>query len=266
MSKTITDISFGEQITKLRNDAGLSQQDVADKLDMARATYASIEVSRRQPNLTEIRNIAEYYQISPSDLINGVDLHDNEPVTPYLFDKKPDIEPREINPKVNPEKLREVLLYILEKVGAKPNIGETVLYKLLYFIDFDYYEKYGRSITGLTYIRNHFGPTPAKSFADVISGMEKQDEIEIVETKFFTNKQKKYLPTVKSELQKLSAKELTHINEELVRLSDKTASELTELSHYDTPWVVAKQGKKIEYRDVFYRTIRTAVTEPEGEL
>jgi len=40
------------------------------------------------------------------------------------------------------EKFKEVLLYILGKVGSKPNIGQTVLYKLLYFIDFNYYEKY----------------------------------------------------------------------------------------------------------------------------
>jgi len=63
------------------------------------------------------------------------------------------ITPREIDPKVNPAILRNVLLYILARVGAKPNVGETVLYKLLYFIDFDFYEKHGRSITGLSYIR-----------------------------------------------------------------------------------------------------------------
>lgn len=40
------------------------------------------------------------------------------------------------------DKFKEVLLYVLGKVGSKPNVGETVLCKLLYFIDFDYYEKY----------------------------------------------------------------------------------------------------------------------------
>jgi uncharacterized phage-associated protein len=104
------------------------------------------------------------------------------------------------------------------------------------------------------------------SFKEVVKGLKENDELEIVETKFFSNTQKKYLPTKSVKLEKLSAKELEHINEELVRLSDKTASELTELSHYDTPWVVAKQGKAIEYRDVFYRTNLTSVTEPEDEI
>ncbi|MEI7918517.1 MAG: type II toxin-antitoxin system antitoxin SocA domain-containing protein [Candidatus Saccharibacteria bacterium] len=259
-------MSFKSTIKQLRTNAGISQQEVADKVGVARATYAGLESGRRDPNLTEIRNIAEFYQVSPSELIDGIQSRVEEPVTPYKFSDQNDIIPRDINPQVNPEKLREVLLYVLEKVGAKPNVGETVLYKLLYFIDFDYYEKYGQSITGLTYIRNHFGPTPAVTFAEIVQGMEQRDELEIVETKFFNNKQRKYLPNVKLDLQNLSAKELTHINEELARLSDKTATELSELSHYDTPWVVAKQGEKIEYRDVFYRTIRTAVTEPEDDL
>ena len=45
-------------------------------------------------------------------------------------------------PQKNFQKFKEVLIYILNSVGAKPNIGETVIYKLLYFIDFDYYEKH----------------------------------------------------------------------------------------------------------------------------
>ena len=43
-------------------------------------------------------------------------------------------------PVENIEKFKQVFLYILKKVGAKPNVGQTVLYKLLYFIDFDYYD------------------------------------------------------------------------------------------------------------------------------
>jgi len=266
MSKTIINSSFGENIAGLRSNAGLSQQDVADKLGIARATYASLEVSRRQPNLTEIRNIADFYQISPSDLINGVDSYVNEPIVPYIFDKKPDIESREINPQVNPEKLREVLLYVIEKVGAKPNVGETVLYKILYFIDFDYYEKYGRSITGLTYVRNHFGPTPTKSFVGVVEGMQQKGELDIVETPYFSHKQRKYLPTVSLELQSLSANELDHINDELIRLADKSATELTELSHKDIPWLASKDKEVIDYQLAMYRTDATSMREYEDEL
>lgn len=261
-------MSFDTTIRELRDSASKSQQDVADAIGMARATYASLEANRRPPNLDEINKLAEYYQISPADLIAGEVNIVNEPIAPYKFKNETaeEIVPRDLSPTANPEKLREVLLYVLGKVGAKPNVGETVLYKLLYFIDFDYYEKTGKSITGLSYIRNHFGPTPAIDFKQVVEGMEASEDLEIVETKYFNNTQRKYLPNKTSDLHELSAGEIKHIDETLARLSDKSATELSELSHYDTPWVVAKQGEKIQYRDVFYRTVRTAVTEPEDEL
>lgn len=259
-------MSFDIRIKQLRENICASQQDVADAIKVARATYANWETGKRDPGLGEINRLAEYYQISPAELISDEVLAVNEPVAPYKFKDNNDIIPRDIDPKVKPEKLREVLLYILEKVGAKPNVGETVLYKLLYFIDFDYYEKTGQSITGLSYIRNHFGPTPAVEFKSVVESMEKLGELEIVATKFFNNIQKKYLPTKSANLRDISADEIKHIDETLARLSDKTASELSELSHYDTPWLVAKQGEKIAYRGVFYRTSLTAVTEPDDEL
>ncbi len=260
-------MSFASKIQQLRKNAGLSQEEVAKGIGMARATYASLEAERREPDLGELRALSQYYEISIEELIN--DAHADrvsEPAVAYNAQRELEIIPRDLNPQANPEKLREVLLYVLGKVGAKPNVGETVLYKLLYFIDFDYYEKYGQSITGLTYVRNHFGPTPTMAFVDVVKQMESNGELEVVSTKFFNNTQKKYLPTQKTDLHSLSAKELAHIDQELARLCDKTAGELSELSHYDTPWVVAKQGEPLSYRDVFYRTNRTAVTEPDDEL
>lgn len=260
-------MSFTDTIKRLREEKGASQADIAEAIGIARATYASLEADRRPANLDEINKLAEYYQLSPADLISGNASVVSEPVAPYKFDTaEEEIVPRDIDPQTKPEKLREVLLYVLEKVGAKPNVGETVLYKLLYFIDFDYYEKTGHSITGLSYVRNHFGPTPTRDFVSVVEGMKANKELEVAETEYFKNTQKKYLPLESSKLEQLSANEIKHIDLTLDRLSDKTARELSVLSHYDMPWLVAKPGQKINYRYVFYRTDITAVTEPEGEL
>lgn len=48
----------------------------------------------------------------------------------------------------------------MNAVGARPNVGETVLFKFFYFIDFNYYEKYGEQIIGATYIKNERGTMP----------------------------------------------------------------------------------------------------------
>lgn len=259
-------MTFIAKIRQLREQANVSQQDVADAIGIARATYASLEADRRPPNLDEINALAKYYEISPVELISGDVSIVNEPAVEYRRapQHESDIEPRDIDPKVSPDKLREVLLYVLNKVGAKPNVGETVLYKLLYFIDMDYYEKHGTSITGLTYIHNTYGPSPVKDFRAVVDDMRAHDELDIIETKFFNNKQKKYLPQTTPKLDSLTASEIKHIDEELARLGDKNASELSDLSHKDMPWVATPDKKPIDYQLVMYRTAATTVREDDG--
>ena len=58
-----------------------------------------------------------------------------------------------------PDVFRQVILYVLDRVGGKPNVGEAVLHNLFYFIDFDYYEKFEENLMGETYIKNGYGPT-----------------------------------------------------------------------------------------------------------
>ena len=53
-------------------------------------------------------------------------------------------------PKLNKKKAREVILYILSRCGS---MTEKKLATMLYFIDFDYYERYEKHLTGFTYIK-----------------------------------------------------------------------------------------------------------------
>ncbi|MEA3307418.1 MAG: Panacea domain-containing protein, partial [Elusimicrobiota bacterium] len=152
----------------------------------------------------------------------------------------------------NLEKFKQVFLYMLGAVGAKPNIGETVLHKLLYFIDFDYYEKFEENLMGLTYIKNHHGPT-ATELGKIIKDMEKKGEIEAVTSKVYKYKQKKYLPLKEAKLDALSAREIEHINDVLARLGSKNAKEIENYSHGDIPWKTTLDGKEISYESVFYR-------------
>ena len=78
-------------------------------------------------------------------------------------------------------------------------------------------------------------------------------------SKYFNYDQKKYLITAEPEVSSLSAQELKHINDELERLASKTAKELSDLSHIDTPWRVAHEKGVLNYRHVFYRPDETSV-------
>jgi transcriptional regulator with XRE-family HTH domain len=259
---------FASNLARLRANSNLSQQQVAEKLYMARATYANLEAGKKSPTLEQLNAIGELFEVPTFQLIEGVSSqHSSAEIQPARFSSAndDDIVPREtVTERV--DTLREVLLYVLDKVGAKPNVGETVLYKLLYFIDFDYYEKTGKSVTGLRYMKNHHGPTPTQTFVAVVKGMEQKGDLEIVSTKYFNHIQKKYLPVIKPELKYVNGEELRHIDEVLARLSDKTATELSSLSHRDMPWLATADGSNISYQLAKYRTADTSVKEIEDEL
>lgn len=156
-------------------------------------------------------------------------------------------------PQKNLDKFKEVFLYILNKIGTNPDIGETVIYKILYFVDFNFYEKYEGQLIGATYIKNLHGPTPVE-FKKVVEKMIKEREIEKVKSKYFEYPQTKYLSLRKADLSKLKANEIEMIDDVLSKLSDMTSAQISEYSHNDVPWLTTEDGKIIEYESVFYRT------------
>lgn len=131
--------------------------------------------------------------------------------------------------------------------------GETVLYKLLYFIDFDYFEKYEEQLIGATYMKNRYGPTPVE-FAKVLEQTLNKDIVK-VKDKYFDYPQTKYLPLRKADLTKLNGREIELIDNVLDRLSDMNAAQISDYVHNDVPWLTTDEGEIIEYESVFYRTL-----------
>ncbi|MFH0790376.1 MAG: Panacea domain-containing protein, partial [Candidatus Omnitrophota bacterium] len=156
------------------------------------------------------------------------------------------------------DKFKEVLLYILNKVGSKPTVGETVIYKLLYFIDFDFYEKYEEQLIGATYLKNYYGPTPTE-FKKIAEKMKEDKELTEVKGQHFQYPQTKYLPLRSPDLTKLKGNEIQIIDEVLDRLSNRNANEISDYSHGDVPWLTTEQGGVIDYEKVFYRTKQYSV-------
>jgi transcriptional regulator with XRE-family HTH domain len=256
---------LAKYIQEQRKKNNLTQEFLASALKISRPTYMQIEQGERDLTITEAKKLAETFEISLDDLISGGDTAGAPKVVLPKEKKIPhhDVEIRVT--KKNLEKFKQVLLYVLEKVGAKPNIGETVLYKLLYFIDFDYYEKFEENLMGATYIKNHHGPTPVE-FKDIVAEMKKNGDLEEVKSAYFTYTQKKYLPRKRPDLSVMTGREIEHIDEVLARLSDKNARELSDYSHGDIPWLSRKFGERMSYESVFYRDDKYSVRSYEDEL
>ena len=253
-------------IQKLRKKNNYSQQYLADQLGISRPTYIQVEKGKRELTIPEAQKLASIFSMSLKDLLSGgkkeikVNLKEEKKTKKT---NKPEM--RIIMSRANVKKFKEVFLYILEKVGARPNIGETALYKLLYFTDFDYYEKFEEQLIGAKYIKNHFGPTPIE-FKKIVDQMIRKGEIEEIKSKYFQHEQKKYLPRRSADLNILSAQEIKHIDDVLIRLAWKNAAELSDYSHSDTPWRVHEMGEEISYETVFYRDDDHSIRNYEDEL
>ena len=195
---------LAQTIKELRLKNGFSQEYLARELGVSRPTYVQIEKGGRELTITEAEQIASIFGVTFDDLLEGkssaikVDFAKEKKVK-----KSAEPEIRISVPQQNLKKFKEVLLYILEKVGARPHIGETAIYKLLYFIDFDYYEKYEEQLIGAKYIKNHYGPTPI-GFDKITEQMIKNNEVEKIKSKHFQYEQKKYLPRRSANLKILS--------------------------------------------------------------
>ena len=252
-------------IQQLRKKNNLTQGFLASELKISRPTYMQIERGERDLTIPEAKKLADIFSMSLENLLNGNKKEVEINFEAEKSEKTNEPEVRIVMPRANIQKFKEVLLYLLGKVGARPNIGETAIYKLLYFIDFDYYEKFEEQLIGARYIKNHFGPTPIE-FKKITDQMMEKGEIDKIKSRYFQHDQKKYLPRREADLKVLSAQEIQHIDEVLARLAWKNAAELSDYSHSDTPWRVHKMGEEISYETVFYRDEDHSVRNYEDEL
>lgn len=55
---------IGKKLRMLRKGRGLTQQDVAQRLGMVRATISNYEVGRRTPHLSDLKRFAELYGVN----------------------------------------------------------------------------------------------------------------------------------------------------------------------------------------------------------
>ncbi len=236
----------------LRKKAGMSQEALAKKISISRPAVSQIERGERKIAADELQTLSRILRVSLDEIFNP----SKEPevhLQKGSVKKTPKPQMRINVPQKNLRKFREVLLYILNKVGSRPSIGETVIYKILYFIDFDFYEKYEEQLVGATYLKNKYGPTPVE-FGKIVAQMIADKEIEKVKSQYFNYPQTKYLPLRKPDLTLFKANEVGVIDDVLNRLSDMNATQISDYSHADIPWISTGDSEAIEYESVFYRT------------
>lgn len=174
-----TQKEIGQRVAALRKAKGFGQEDLARLIDISRSSLAQMEIGNRSMDVLELKRICNALHCSFYALLGD---EDQSPMT-FEAAPKPEPEMRISVPKLQLEKFVQVLLYILERCAGKPNVGETVLNKLLYFADFNHYEIYEEQMTGATYRKLPYGPVP-QELDTVLQRMVENGQVQRIKTEY----------------------------------------------------------------------------------
>lgn len=251
MNTKLSQKQIGQRVTDLRKMKGLSQENLAKSVKISRPSLAQIELGNRSVDVLELQRLSLVLGFSMDDFMSknftmSQDLEGKAEAKPKKTNERISVPTLQVN------KFKNVLLYILERCAGKPNVGETVLYKLLYFSDFNYYELYEEHLTGAKYRKLPYGPVPQKIDTIICQMMEK-GLIQRIKTEYYDKMQTRYIPLVKADLTELKASEKEMIDKVIEQMSDWSASAISSYSHKDMPWIASKEGEEINYELAFYR-------------
>lgn len=154
----------------------------------------------------------------------------------------------------NIKKYKNAILYLANKLGGKIE-GKKKLAKLLYFVDFDFFEKYEKSITGAVYKHLPMGPYPVE-LADMINKMEEE---KLIKTSSKENGCG-YSPTEifealeKADIGVFENEEIEMLNRIVSKYGELNGGQLEQLSHAEAPYLGTELNEEIPYELSFYRS------------
>lgn len=141
---------------------------------------------------------------------------------------------------------------ILLLASRVPNLGRVKLNKLLYFADFDHFEKYGAPITGDTYVNNDLGPVPMH-VQDILDAMEREKKVIQSEEQVIDYVRYSLRPLVEPQLGVFAASEMDMLCNVASKWGPHSAKELVIASHGEAPWIATRKGETIPYALAYYR-------------
>lgn len=156
--------------------------------------------------------------------------------------------------KLNEKKYRNAILYFANKVGSGSVWGRKKMYKLFYYLDFDFFEKYERPITGDVYHKLQMGPAP--SYLDAIAeDLMKEDFLSIAKRKTGPGYRDTIVYKARKEpdLSVFDPKELEMLKRVVKKYGDKTGTELEAITHKEAPYLAVEEGEEIPLELAHYR-------------
>ena len=212
--------TYGDFIREQREVLGLSQQAVADKIDVSRSTYLAIERGTKELSLSEADALGRLFGITVDELLQ--------------------------NSVPNVEKYKEMILAFLRQDGR---FTKTKLAKLLYFADFAWFYSHLKSMSGMQYRKIKYGPVSDMYFR-VIDEMFDSGEISIEQTEEGAMVISETRSGAKMPLSCMGKDELKLIEKIGKKWNHKRTGEVVDFTHKQLPYLFAEEGELVSY-DIF---------------
>lgn len=156
-------------------------------------------------------------------------------------------------------KMEQVILFFLERIN-NVHLGRTKLMKLLYYVDFDHYEKHGQSITDAVYHKLPHGPVP-KEAQKLIASMVTKGMVAPVRGRVAQFAQHRLITQgAKFDPSVFDGEEIRTLEKVAADWEDANAAQIEAASHAEAPWAATKERAVIDYELACYR--RPAGAEP----
>ena len=209
--------SIVDKVTKLREQSGLTQEDVANKLGISRQRWILVEKGERDLNTEELEVLAELF---------GVDVAD-------FFEEIPDIK-----------KFKQMYFACLKFASdERGGVPKTKLAKLLYLADFTKFFQELEPMSGVKYRRMEFGPV-ADIFFSTTEDLYDGGKISIspVDRALIISSN-----TREENFDLLSEDELSLIKQICSLWKGKRTAEIVNFTHEQKPWKMCRDGEYIPY-------------------
>lgn len=167
------------------------------------------------------------------------------------------------NPALRREKLAQAILFFLSYPSME-QLGKTKLMKLLYFADFDHFERFAESITGARYRRLEHGPVPDDAWQalDDMVASGRLNEEQVPQASFSLTR---YTPAEKASLTIFDQDERETLVKTAERFKLFTTKQIEAVSHTEAPWIAVNPNEIIPYHLAYYRNTYGELDPEENE-
>lgn len=216
--------SYASLIKYLREEHKLSQEAVAKKIAMSRASYVAVEKGTKELTLKEAEAVTKLFGITIDELLRSI---------------APDHE-----------KYVQMILALLRCAKTRNvTIKKTKLAKLLYLADFSWYYVHKKSMSGVSYRKTEFGPV-SDAYFRLLEEMEQGGALnvrQVYREDYHMYELEETRASGKMPLILLSKQEQAHLSKVWKQWEKASTAEIVKFTEEQVPHKESLLGQTIAY-------------------